>query len=95
MSAFRDAVEDLYFFELVIDEIPVRGFIGHLEEAGFIPHTHKIYLWTHIQFNIEYNEDKVIYANVSTKDKAPINIDDAKEPFDITFTYSVKWIPST
>ncbi len=37
----------------------MRGFIGHLEEGGFLPHNHKIYLWAHLHFNIEYNEDQV------------------------------------
>ena len=41
------------------DDIPVRGFIGHLEEGGFLPHNHKIYLWSHLHFNVEYNEDQV------------------------------------
>ncbi len=41
------------------DDIPVRGFIGHLEEGGFLPHNHKIYLWSHLHFNIEYNGDQV------------------------------------
>ena len=41
------------------DDIPVRGFIGHLEEGGLLPHSHKIYLWTHLHFNIEYNGDQV------------------------------------
>ena len=46
----------LFFFS---DEIPVRGFIGHLEEGGFLPHNHKIYLWAHLHFNIEYNGNQV------------------------------------
>jgi len=37
----------------------VRGFVGRLEESGIFPHTHGIYLWTHLTFNIEYNGDQV------------------------------------
>ena len=44
------------------DDIPVRGFIGHLEEGGFLPHSHKISIWTHLHFNIEYNGDQVSYT---------------------------------
>lgn len=55
----REAVEEHYYFEFVIDDIPVRDFIGHLEESGFVPHTHKVFLWTHQHFNILYNENKV------------------------------------
>ena len=48
------------FIQFFSDEIPVRGFIGHLEEGGFLPHHHKIFLWAHLNFNIEYNGDQVI-----------------------------------
>ena len=37
----------------------MRGFIGHLEEGGLLPHIHKTYLWHHLHFNIEYNGDHV------------------------------------
>ena len=46
-------------FVVVVDDIPVRGFIGRLEEGNFIPHVHKVLLFTHHVFNIEYNEDQV------------------------------------
>ncbi|XP_074656952.1 transmembrane 9 superfamily member 1-like [Tubulanus polymorphus] len=94
LKKIREAIEELYYFEFVVDDIPVRGFIGHLEEGGFLPHTHKIHLWAHLHFNIEYNGDKIIFANVSTRDQAPVNLDAAKTPFDVIFSYSVKWIPS-
>jgi len=42
-----------------VDDIPVRGFVGRLEETGIFPHKHSIYLWTHLTFNIEYNGDEV------------------------------------
>ena len=37
---------------------------------------------------------QIISANVSTKGKAPLNLDDAQAPFDIVYTYSVKWSPT-
>ena len=92
LQLLRDAIEDLYYFEFVIDEIPVRGFIGHLEEGGFLPHHHKIFLWAHLNFNIEYNGDQIIYANVTTKEQAPVSLDSVTSPYEVVFTYSVKWI---
>ena len=41
------------------DDLPIRGFIGHLEEGTFLPHNHKTYLWTHLHFAFEYNGDQV------------------------------------
>ncbi|VDH93407.1 transmembrane 9 superfamily member 1, partial [Mytilus galloprovincialis] len=73
-------------------EIPVRGFIGHLEEGGFLPHNHKVFLWAHLNFNIEYNGNQVIYANVTTKEQAPVSLDGVTAPYEVVFTYSVKWM---
>ncbi|CAG2191539.1 TM9SF1 [Mytilus edulis] len=92
LQLLRDAIEDLYYFEFVIDEIPVRGFIGHLEEGGFLPHNHKVFLWAHLNFNIEYNGNQVIYANVTTKEQAPVSLDGVTAPYEVVFTYSVKWM---
>ncbi|KAL5014817.1 hypothetical protein ScPMuIL_009087 [Solemya velum] len=91
LQLLRDAIEDLYYFEFVVDEIPIRGFIGHLEEGGFLPHTHKIYLWAHLHFNIEYNGNQIIFANVSTKEQPPVSLDNINVPVEVAFTYSVKW----
>ena len=39
----KDAIEDLYYFEFVLDDLPVRGFVGHFEEGGIAPlHEHKV-----------------------------------------------------
>ncbi|XP_046560989.1 transmembrane 9 superfamily member 1-like [Haliotis rubra] len=91
LNLLRNAIEDLYYFEFVLDDIPIRGFIGHLEEGGFLPHNHKIYLWAHLHFNVEYNGENVIYANVSTKEQPPVSLDSVTTPFEVAFTYSVKW----
>ncbi|KAJ8311280.1 hypothetical protein KUTeg_011165 [Tegillarca granosa] len=91
LQLLRDAIEDLYYFEFVIDDIPVRGFIGHLEEGGFLPHNHKVYLWAHLLFKIEYNGNQIIFANVSTKEQAPVALESITAPFEVAFTYSVKW----
>lgn len=91
----KDTIEDLYYFEFVIDDIPVRGFVGHLEESGFLPHRHKVFLWTHYTFNIEFHNNRIIYASVSTKDSSPVNLGDYENGGEIPFTYSVNWIPST
>ncbi|XP_076457031.1 transmembrane 9 superfamily member 1-like [Babylonia areolata] len=91
LTLLRNAIEDLYYFEFVIDDIPIRGFIGHLEEGGFLPHNHKVYLWAHLHFNIEYNGEYIIYANVSTKEQMPVSLDGVTAPIEVAFTYSVKW----
>lgn len=91
IEKLRSAIEDLYYFEFVVDDIPMRGFVGQLEEGNLIPHTHHTYLYTHYDFNFLYNKDRIIYANVSTKERAPSKLDDVTAPVELTFTYSVYW----
>ncbi len=37
---------------------------------------------------------QVIFANVSTKERSPVTLDGVTAPIEVTFTYSVKWIPT-
>lgn len=46
---------------VVLDDLPIRGFLGHLEEGPVLPHNHKTYLWTHLHFTFEYNGKQVLY----------------------------------
>lgn len=91
VEMLSSAIEDFYYFEFVTDDIPMRGFIGKFEETNLIPHVHHMYIYTHYNFHFGYNEDRIIFANVSTKDRAPSNLDLLTAPVDLTFTYSVTW----
>ncbi|XP_062520394.1 transmembrane 9 superfamily member 1-like [Corticium candelabrum] len=86
-----NAVEELYYFEFVADDLSMRGFLGHLEETGFLPHSHRTYLWTHLFFHFLFNGNHVIAANVSTSSRSPLQIDNLEEPANITYSYTVKW----
>ncbi|XP_041092632.1 transmembrane 9 superfamily member 1 [Polyodon spathula] len=94
VDTLKEAIEELYYFEFVLDEIPIWGFVGYMEESGFLPHSHKIGLWTHLDFNIEYNGDHVIFANVSVKDVKPQQLDGAGGALSVTHSYSVRWYES-
>ncbi len=61
LEQMRSSIEELFYFEFVTDDIPMRGFIGHFEEGNLIPHTHHTYLYTHYHFYFEYNENRVCY----------------------------------
>uniref|UniRef100_UPI00398F4DF7 transmembrane 9 superfamily member 1 n=1 Tax=Pristiophorus japonicus TaxID=55135 RepID=UPI00398F4DF7 len=91
IEELKEAIEELYYFEFVLDDIPIRGFVGYLEESGFLPHTHKIGLWTHLDFHVEFNGDRVISANVSVRDVKPHSLDELRAPASMTHTYSVRW----
>lgn len=62
-------------------------------------------LWTHLDFNIEYNGNSVIFANVSVKDVKPVILEDGAgaavggvgvggHSLTVTHTYSVRWFES-
>lgn len=60
-------------------------------------------LWTHLDFNVEYNGNSVIFANVSVKDVKPVPLDGgtgvgsisgASGGLTVTHTYSVRWFES-
>ncbi len=62
-------------------------------------------LWTHLDFNIEYNSDSVIFANVSVKDVKPVPLEEGAGAavggvgvgggsVTVTHTYSVHWFES-
>jgi transmembrane 9 superfamily protein 1 len=91
IEKIQDAVEELYYFEFVADELPMRGFIGHLEETGFLPHSHHTHLWTHLHFQFLFNGNHIISANVSTSNHPPLSIDNLVEPANVTYSYTVKW----
>ncbi|KAG2462495.1 TM9S1 protein, partial [Polypterus senegalus] len=95
VEELKEAIEELYYFEFVLDEIPIWGFVGYMEESGFLPHSHKVGLWTHLDFNIEYNNNHIIFANVSVRDMKPVSLDDVPGgTLSVTHTYTVHWFES-
>ena len=95
LEQVRSAVEDLYYFEFVMDELRVRGFLGRMQEYLLPYHRHHLFLWTHHHFRIEYNGDKIIYASINTTLHQPLRLDNITKSTDqvtVDFTYSVEWV---
>ena len=43
IQELKRVIEELYYFEFVLDDLPIRGFVGHFEEGGIAPlHEHKV-----------------------------------------------------
>ena len=59
LEMLRNAIEEHYYFEFVIDDIPIRNFVGYLEETNIFPHKHNIYLYTHYHFDFLINNNQV------------------------------------
>ena len=82
---FRDAVKQDYYFQMYYDDLPLWGFIGKLDVTEM-----KYYLFTHILFEVLYNEDKVIEISIVSDKNNVVDITDEKE-VEVDFKYSVKW----
>ncbi|CAF1000755.1 unnamed protein product [Rotaria magnacalcarata] len=92
LNSLRVAIEEFYYFEFVIDDIPLRGFVGQVEETNLFPHKHHIYVYTHHHFDFHVNDNQIIYVNISTKDHPPTSLDDdSVTSLKLEFTYSAKW----
>lgn len=71
IKTFIDAIRQHYIFEMFVDDLGVKGFIGEIEETQtkFDTHIHNethIYLFTHLDFSIAYNGNNVIAVNLTT-----------------------------
>ena len=101
---FRQAIIDDYYFEMMIDELPIWGYVGELETrggkasdgsaapAGSVNAT-RDFLFTHLDFSIAYNNQHIIEVNVSAD---PLQRVDLAHPGskDVEFSYSVRWLAS-
>ncbi|XP_046864123.1 transmembrane 9 superfamily member 1-like [Xenia sp. Carnegie-2017] len=90
LRQLRNAIEDHYYFEFVLDDIRLHGFIGHFSEGHLLPHTQSVQLFTHLHFIITYNGNQIISANVSTG--APVDLPETGEMKNVQFTYGVEFV---
>ena len=91
----NQAVKEDWYFQMYYDDLPVWGFIGKMEKIlkhGTTEYKH--YLFTHIDFEIKYNNDRVIEINVSTDPSQAVDISDSVTEVKVKFTYSVRWTPT-
>ena len=69
VADFVHAIRAHYVFEMFVDELPVKGFIGEMEEDGVKGGKHKhnqedndntqVFLFAHLDFSVAYNDDRV------------------------------------
>ncbi|XP_073285940.1 transmembrane 9 superfamily member 1-like [Primulina huaijiensis] len=85
VKQFREAVENLYWFEFFMDDLPLWGFIGEVlpDRTRDIKHV----LFTHKNLIIKYNENQIIHVNLTQEVPKPL-----EEGRVLDMTYSVKWV---
>lgn len=87
IKQFMDAIKQHYIFEMFVDDLGVKGFIGEIEESQtkYDSHIHNethIYLFTHLDFSIAYNRDNVISVNLTTDPQQRIELEFGKDVSD-------------
>ncbi|XP_019169861.1 PREDICTED: transmembrane 9 superfamily member 1 [Ipomoea nil] len=83
---FKDAIENSYWFEFFMDDLPLWGFVGDLDRNS----DNKPVIFTHKSITVKYNKDQIIHVNLSQESPKPLEVG---RSFDMT--YSVKWTETT
>ena len=87
VDAFRYAIKHMYYYSMYYDEIPLRGFIGEVDENG------KYWLNTLHTFKFTFNRDRVIEASVHYDPKHRVEVPENMDGMElkVKFTYSAQW----
>lgn len=95
IQQFKDAIEDDYFFELFVDNLPMWSYVGEVAHEEFLLGKSiqgaRVYLYPHLHFSFGWNNDQIVAINVTTDPKRRIDITDAVTGQEIIFSYSVEW----
>jgi len=96
IQEFKDAIEADYFFEMLIDDLPMWGYIGEVVHEEFLLGKSiqgaRVYLYPHLHFTIGYNGDSIVSANVTTDAKRRVDITDTTTGQEVPFSFSVEWV---
>eukprot|EP00467_Chlorarachnion_reptans_P000344 CAMPEP_0114522410 /NCGR_PEP_ID=MMETSP0109-20121206/20724_1 /TAXON_ID=29199 /ORGANISM="Chlorarachnion reptans, Strain CCCM449" /LENGTH=590 /DNA_ID=CAMNT_0001703619 /DNA_START=67 /DNA_END=1839 /DNA_ORIENTATION=- len=99
VDKFVDSIKQNYLFEMFVDGLPVKGFIGEMEtnpmrfQNGEIRNETSFYLFTHLEFSLAYNQDNVIAVNLTTDARQRMKLQPGK-PAQVEFSYSAQWKPT-
>lgn len=98
LKELKDAIETDYFFEMLIDDLPMWGYIGEVAHEEFLLGRSiqgaKVYLYPHLHFSVGYNNDQIVTVNVTTDARKRVDITDTSTGQEIVFSYTVEWVHS-
>ncbi|ESO13128.1 hypothetical protein HELRODRAFT_184872 [Helobdella robusta] len=83
-QAFAYAIKNNYWYQMYMDDLPIWGSVGEKPKSE-----DELFIYTHKNFQIGYNGNRIVEVNLTTEDK--VKIDPA---VDIKLHYEVKWVPS-
>ncbi|XP_075216975.1 transmembrane 9 superfamily protein member 3 [Lycorma delicatula] len=87
LKAFIYAVKNHYWYQMYIDDLPIWGIVGEMEENG---HHVNYYIWTHKKLDIGHNGKYIVDVNLTSENKVKL-----ENGIKIPFTYEVNWRSSS
>ena len=70
LEKFKMAIQNNYFFEMFVEDLPMWGYIGDVTEDDVVMNelegTSKTYLFPHLHFALGHNKNKLVSAKVTT-----------------------------
>jgi len=92
VKQFIDAIKNYYYFEMLYDDLPLHGFIGTVDkELRNGEEVEHYYLFKHLHFTVLYNNDQVIFANVTADPHRLQELHLGEEIRELEFSYSASW----
>ncbi|XP_057430198.1 transmembrane 9 superfamily member 1-like [Lotus japonicus] len=88
VKQFKDAIENNYWFEFFMDDLPLWGYVGELHPDKNSDNGKHV-LYTHKNVIVKYNKDQIIHVNLTHEDPKSLEVGRS-----LDMTYSVKWIPT-
>ncbi|CAH8585753.1 unnamed protein product [Heterobilharzia americana] len=81
--ALNTAVEQQYWYQMYLDDLPIWGVVGEVSKEG------QPSIWTHKELEIGYNENQIVFVNLINGDLTPL-----RPNAQLTFSYKVRWVSS-
>ncbi len=85
LEQLSQAVEQHYWYQMFIDDLPVWGMLGELMASGD-GGEEQAFIYTHRSFSISWNHRQIIEINLTSENPVAL-----KDGVVLDFTYSVKW----
>ena len=70
VQQFKEAVHDDYYFEMLVEDLPMWGYIGEITGEDLILgelEDSRTYLFPHLHFKIGVNDNKIVSTHVFTQ----------------------------
>jgi hypothetical protein len=66
----KKAIQNNYFFEMFVEDLPLWGYIGDIDDEemimGDMLESSKTYLYPHLNFILGHNNNQIVSARVTT-----------------------------